>query len=143
MVVLCSLSDCLPLNFLISLTRLDIYTAATVLLAERLRPAIAVGIAEYSAAVSWKRAIEILKAYARVGESAKRCVVALEILSAKVPWEQTPTESGQDEVSNPAPEHPTPVSNIRFDDMQHDLDFSGINFDLNDIFWLNSMPGNL
>ncbi|KAK9364782.1 fungal-specific transcription factor domain-containing protein [Lipomyces kononenkoae] len=122
---------------------LYVYTAATVLIAERLQPAIGAGVAGYSVAVSWKRSIEILKAYARIGESAKRCVAALEILSAKVTWEPGPSESRQEQASNFVPDHATPVLGIPIDDTQPVLDFSSINFDLNDMFWLNSMPGNL
>ena len=113
------------------------------LLAERLRPAISLGVADYSVVVSWKRAIEMLKAYARIGESAKRCVAALEILSAKVPWELAPAESPQDQVSSSVPESAAPVLGIPFGDTQQELDFSSINFDLNDTFWLNSMPRDL
>ncbi|KAM0549847.1 hypothetical protein ACHAPJ_009289 [Fusarium lateritium] len=63
---------------------LYIYTAATVLLSERL-PSVC-GPSQVSELWThyWDRAIELLGAYARVGESAKRCMAALGLLSAKV-----------------------------------------------------------
>lgn len=56
-----------------------VYTSATVLLVDRFRSA------EYWLSTSvWIRAIQVLKAYSKVGESAERCVAALEILLAKI-----------------------------------------------------------
>ncbi|PYH97628.1 hypothetical protein BO71DRAFT_481081 [Aspergillus ellipticus CBS 707.79] len=86
-------------------TNLDL-TAATVLLAERIRPVIAVGITTYSNALSWTRAIEILSAYARIASQ------------------------------NP-PDDASPHSR------SWDQDFSAIHFDLDDMLWLTSVPGNL
>jgi hypothetical protein len=63
---------------------IDVYTAATVILAARLRPVIEIDISEYSITKSWDHAIELLKSFGRMGQSAQRCVAALEILSAKV-----------------------------------------------------------
>lgn len=55
----------------------NVYTAVTILLAKRIRPEIGTSIKHHSNAVSWSRAIEIFKSYARIGNSARRCVAAL------------------------------------------------------------------
>jgi len=126
----------------------DIYTAATVLLAARLRPAIATGVPEYSIADSWTHAIEILKAFQRLGQSAQRCVAALEILSAKVSADAHSLDVNQDlnsEFQRATTDitSATSLPDVPFDDYQVGLDFSGITFDLNDMSWLTSLPGNL
>jgi hypothetical protein len=126
----------------------DVYTAATVLLAARLRPVIATGVPEYSIADSWAHAIEILKAFQRLGQSAQRCVAALEILSAKVSVDAHPPEASQDlnddfQRTIIDMTSATSLPDVRFDDYQVGLDFSGITFDLNDMSWLTSLPGNL
>ncbi|KAL6889950.1 hypothetical protein GGI43DRAFT_416099 [Trichoderma evansii] len=120
---------------------LYVYTAATVLLAERLRPIIAAGISEYSIAESWSRAIAILKSFTCLGESAKRCVAALEILSAKVSMHSVLPESLQEQSIDPEPL--TPIPDVVFDDVLGGLDCSGIVFDSHDMLWLTSVPGNL
>src|ERR1700728_1559939 len=119
----------------------DIYTAATVLLAARLRPVIATGVPEYSIADSWAHAIEILKAFQRLGQSAQRCVAALEILSAKVSVDANPLDANHDLNSESQRvttdmTSATSLPDVPFDDYQVGLDFSGITFDLNDMSWL-------
>jgi hypothetical protein len=126
----------------------DVYTAATVLLAARLRPVIATGISEYSIADSWAHAIEILKAFRRLGQSAQRCVAALEILSAKVSVDTYPPDVNQDlgadfQRATTDMASATSLPDVPFDDYQVGLEFSGITFDLNDMSWLTSLPGNL
>lgn len=125
----------------------DIYTAATVLLAARLRPIIATGVSEYSIADSWAHAIDILKAFQRLGQSAQRCVAALEILSAKVSVDTYPADVNQDlntEFQRATTDMTSAMSEpVPFDDYQVGLDFSGITFNLNDMSWLTSLPGNL
>jgi hypothetical protein len=126
----------------------DIYTAATVLLAARLRPVIAAGVSEYSIADSWAHAIEILKAFQRLGQSAQRCVAALEILSAKVSVDAYPLDVNQDlnsefQRTTTDMASATTLPDVSFDDYQVGLDFRGITFDLNDMSWLTSLPGNL
>jgi hypothetical protein len=64
---------------------LFIYTAATVLVAARLRSAIVSEIAEEAIARSWQHAIEILNRYEAFGASAQRVVATLQILYDKVP----------------------------------------------------------
>ncbi|KAE8410641.1 fungal-specific transcription factor domain-containing protein [Aspergillus pseudocaelatus] len=114
---------------------LYVYTAATVLLAERLQPVIAVGITEYSTDVSWRHAIEILSAYARVGDSAKRCVAVLEALSARI--DQAPGFNSEQPIIGSSP---VPFS---FEFFREDFGFSSEGFNLDDMLWLNGLPGNL
>lgn len=126
----------------------DIYTAATVLLAARLRPVIAEGVTEYSIADSWNHAIEILKAFQRLGQSAQRCVAALEILSKKVSIESNPADVNQDfnsdfQRATTDMTSATTLPDVPFDDYQVGLDFGEITFDLTDMSWLTSLPGNL
>src|SRR2546421_495726 len=85
---------------------LFVYTAATVLVAARLRSAIASEITEVEIARSWQHAIEILSRYEAFGPSAQRVVATLQILYDKVPErymqyksqpqaQDTVTENGQ------------------------------------------------
>ncbi|KAH8434637.1 fungal specific transcription factor domain-containing protein [Aspergillus melleus] len=119
---------------------LYVYTAATVLLAERIRPEIGTTIAQYSNVVSWRRAIQILKAYARIGTSAKRCVAALEILSAKIPAAHS-SELLQADDADPTvctePANPVPFPDS---DLFSRVDLDGIFLDLDDMGWLQSGP---
>lgn len=64
---------------------LFVYTAATVLLAARLRTGIVGEISEEAIAQSWQHAIEILNRYEAFGTSAQRVVATLQILYDKVP----------------------------------------------------------
>ncbi|KAJ5741004.1 fungal-specific transcription factor domain-containing protein [Penicillium malachiteum] len=119
---------------------LYIYTAAIVLLAQRLQPILADGICDFSVDVSWNRSIEILVAYARVGASAKQCVAALEALSVKNPWEPRAEASQRSPAPDTVPNSPMPLpSGILWDDAG--LDDSG--FDFNDMYWLHNFPGIL
>ncbi|KAI9879911.1 MAG: hypothetical protein M1830_006578 [Pleopsidium flavum] len=124
-----------------------VYTAATVLLAARLRPVIEMGASDFTIASSWAHALEILKCFAHFGSSAQRCVAALEILSEKVS-----AEASSEEVSlNPststwttAPSTSAPgVPDTSYNEFMSGFDSRGIVFDLNDMSWLNSTPGNL
>lgn len=91
--------------------------------------------------------MEILKCFACFGPSAQRCVAALEILSEKVSAEESPEEVDQ----NPSTSTWTTASSIfapgvpdtSYNEFLGGFDFSGIVFDLNDMSWLNSTPGNL
>jgi hypothetical protein len=125
---------------------LYVYTAATVLLAARLRPAITAGVPNYSITESWGKAIDILRAFQCFGQSAKRSVAALEILASKVPLDSIPSDEEHDVPRDQAPTvAPTPANaadQTAFDDF-HGIEFQGITFDLNDMSWLTSLPGNL
>lgn len=62
-----------------------VYTAATVLLAARLRSFITEEISQQSIDRSWTHALEVLRRYESCSTSAKRCVVVLEVLFDRVP----------------------------------------------------------
>lgn len=144
---------------------LVVYTAATVLLAERLRPVEDCGQPEdkQAQAVSWNRAMEILQAYSRIGESAERCFAALEILSAKLQGgfdvdSQTAHSPRRDAHSQNRQvgvdmNYTTEANSSRNTNSQHAsgmegdaawsfnigaADFDGIDFDIDDLLWLNS-----
>ncbi|KAM0420552.1 hypothetical protein ACHAPT_011721 [Fusarium lateritium] len=128
---------------------LVVYTAATVLLAERFRPTdpSAPTSEPWHANTAWNQAIQLLRAYSRVGESAERCVAALEILSAKIKG-QSRSEEEVDQVP--------PLDEIRpvvfqdgaegfrdLGDSSVALDFEGMDFDVNDMLWLNSSAADI
>jgi hypothetical protein len=126
---------------------IDVYTAATVILAARLRPVIETDISEYSTTRSWDHAIELLKSFGRMGQSAQRCVAALEILSAKVsrkiPAETTDQMQHSQRQAAPFDSALSgPQTDLNLDEFSG-FDFSGVDLDLSDMSWLNSMPGNL
>jgi hypothetical protein len=129
--------------FGLALIIIDVYTAATVILAARLRPVIETDISEYSTTSSWDHAIELLKSFGRMGQSAQRCVAALEILSAKVSLKipVDPTNQIQHSQRQPATFDPA-LTDLNLDEFSS-FDFNGVDLDLSDMSWLNSMPGNL
>ena len=124
-----------------ALTTTDIYTAATVLLAARLRLTPSTDNSNYSISDSWDRAIQVLKSFERLGHSAQRCVAALEILSAKVDLAGSNT--------NAAPQHQDRLESVTSPEFANlgehmgDFDFRGIEVDLSDMSWLNILPGDL
>ncbi|RSL63252.1 hypothetical protein CEP54_005324 [Fusarium duplospermum] len=139
-----------------------VYSAATVLIAAKLRPDVfpAVEIGR-----SWGQAISVLKAHEKFGQSARRCVAALHILSSKIlqavpgglpgheggskrtscrTSEGSQTGGGPDVppdielpdlVQQLADEFETPMPDLSYQDL---ADF---NFDVNDMSWLNDMQG--
>ncbi|KAJ5093357.1 hypothetical protein N7456_009218 [Penicillium angulare] len=116
---------------------LYVYTAATVLLAERIQPEIGATIdRRYSNAVSWNRAIQILRAYARVGNSAKRCVAALEILSAKIPCAANFSESIPPEYMHQSSALPQSHES----DMFGEIDLESVFLDISNMNWLQVVP---
>ncbi|KPA36366.1 cutinase transcription factor 1 beta [Fusarium langsethiae] len=139
-----------------------VYSAATVLIAAKLRPDV------FSAAEigqSWGQAISLLKTHEQFGQSAKRCVTALHILSSKILQatsrgslgrDVTSTNNGimdqdirEDQISpHMMPdmesldrvqqlvqgfESPVPDFNPR--------DFADFDFNVNDMSWLNDIQG--
>lgn len=126
---------------------LFIYTAATVLLAKRLQP---LGKHHIPCADTqddaWERAIQMLQAYSRVSQSAQRCIAALEILLAKVQNSglNRSSEGGNMERRLPLDEvhrasvldEPTPLG--RGEDVDASMDFGGLDFNIDDMFWLNA-----
>ena len=128
------------------------YTAATVLLAERLRPNDSTNKVANTAdrSQSWNRAMEILRAYSRVGESAGRCVAALEILSAKIPGENAAVPHQQLGIDPSDPTRDAVGTNFASesgpsDDLSTVIEFDDINFDfdIEDMLWLNSNAADI
>ncbi|KAH8588230.1 fungal-specific transcription factor domain-containing protein [Bisporella sp. PMI_857] len=123
-----------------------VYTAATCLLAARLRPVIQHDIAHYTVAQSWNDAIEILKSLECFGESAQRCVTALEILSSKFPMVSEASDQhlspAMPELSSGAGGSASDVDHVSFAGFGRRSDLSIFNFDPNDMSWINSVPGN-
>jgi hypothetical protein len=121
----------------------DIYTAATVLIAGRLSPTILAEISEPSITRSWNCALEILRKYQSHSTSARRCVAALEILYEQVVSEGQPpidTGSGHDLASNIS----NTLNDIPFGEGMHAAMMDGFEFpDFQDMSWLNSVPSNL
>ncbi|KAM0546189.1 hypothetical protein ACHAPJ_010973 [Fusarium lateritium] len=141
-----------------------VYSAATVLIAAKLRPDVfpAVEIGR-----SWSQAISVLKAHEQFGQSARRCVAALHILSSKI-LQTTPRggSPGHDATNNnrtsyragesiqPGVPHNL-ISNIEVPDLVQQLaeefetpmpdfnsqDFADFDLDVNDMSWLNDIQG--
>ncbi|KAF5009242.1 hypothetical protein FDECE_4535 [Fusarium decemcellulare] len=139
-----------------------VYSAATVLIAAKLRPDVfpAVDIGR-----SWGQAISVLKSHERFGQSARRCVAALHILSSKILQAVPSGHPGQDgsskktscrtsEGSQAGAANDIP-SDIELPDLVQQLadefetplpdlyhqDLADFNFDVNDMSWLNDMQG--
>ncbi|CAG9961998.1 unnamed protein product [Clonostachys byssicola] len=128
---------------------LFIYTAATVLLAKRLRPFGKHNIPCRSGRQddAWDRAMQMLQAYSRVSQSAQRCIAALEILLAKVRnaglnrssegttmERRLPLDEEVHRIS--VPDESAPLG--RVDDVDASVDFGGFDFNIDDMFWLNA-----
>ena len=126
------------------LIALDVYTAATVLLAARLHPILNADNNAYSISESWDRAIQVLKAFERLGPSSQRCVAALEILSAKVSKvdHNTTIPSALGEASL-AFDECINTAGGNLDGISQEFDFNDIEIDMSDMSWLNILPGNL
>ncbi|EEP76551.1 conserved hypothetical protein [Uncinocarpus reesii 1704] len=147
----------------------DVYTAATILIAGRLRSSIVNEVSEASISHAWLCALEILRKYQSYSTSARRCVAALEILHDRVVSEGVPLSrmppagasstsagnlravvdgTGPDVVNNPSG-HTLSESLNAFGDVNladgtanvgpDNLDF----LDLLDMSWLNSVPSSL
>ncbi|KAL6916560.1 hypothetical protein FSST1_008055 [Fusarium sambucinum] len=138
-----------------------VYSAATVLIAAKLRPDVfsAAGIGQ-----SWGQAISLLKTHEQFGQSAKRCVTALHILSSKILQATSRGSVGREVVNNdgiPNPDiqndqiSPHMVPDIesvdRFQQMVQGFespgpdfnpqDFADFDFNVNDMSWLNDIQG--
>lgn len=120
----------------------DIYSAAMVLIAARLRPPILAEVTEASITQSWDCALEILRKYQRYSSSARRCVAALEILYERV------VSEGQTTVDRPSASQPVGIPNavndISLGEGMNTIFFEGLDLpDFQDMSWLNSVPSNL
>ncbi|KAH7121526.1 fungal-specific transcription factor domain-containing protein [Dactylonectria macrodidyma] len=134
-----------------------VYSAATVLIAATLRPEVFLAT---DIGRSWGQALSVLKAHEKFGQSARRCVAALHILSSKIlqavpsgaitsgmSSRRTVNEEVQpggiyDATADPelpdllqrlADEFAPPIEDLN----QHDL--AEFNFDVNDLSWLTDM----
>ncbi|OHE98302.1 fungal specific transcription factor [Colletotrichum orchidophilum] len=124
-----------------------IYTAATVLIAARLRPAV---FSSLDISRSWNQAISLLHDHENLGPSPRRCAAALQILSKKMFQGQHPQSAAPlNPETTPAVASITNERQETFDMplpyLAHDaaFDMDAITFDINDFSWLNSMPGSL
>lgn len=134
-----------------------IYTAATVLVAARLRPAV---FSTLDVARSWNQAMALLHDHEGLGPSPRRCAAALQILSAKMFQEQQPqvqTAPGPGAEAENGAAGAVAVPGGIPGEQQHEtfdmpfpylgqdaaFDLDAITFDVNDFSWLNSMPGSL
>lgn len=147
---------------------LFIYTAATVLVAARLRTAITSEISEDAINTSWSHAIDILNRYESFSASAQRIVLTLQLLFDKVPerYSQYRSQTQQDTITST--QAPTPRGNFqglgglgwpasspwapsKLDSVavsqasgtemgMEYFDNFDFNFDVNDVSWLNSVP---
>lgn len=120
----------------------DIYSAAMVLIAGRLRSAILAEVTEESITRSWNHALEVLRKYQRYSKSARRCVAALEILYERVVSEGPPPMDqplNHPPTAAPHAPHETPLG-----ENVNAIFFDGFDFpDFQDMSWLNSVPSNL
>jgi hypothetical protein len=66
------------------LIQIDLYTAATVLLAAKLCPAMDGELDYNSLEASWKKCIEVLRRLEDIYEAAKRCLASLEVLHEQI-----------------------------------------------------------
>ncbi|KPM41410.1 hypothetical protein AK830_g5133 [Neonectria ditissima] len=137
-----------------------VYSAATVLIAATLRPEVFLAA---DIGRSWGQAISVLKAHEKFGQSARRCVAALHILSSKILQavpsgaiasgmgrrkapvgmnEQVQPGAVYDATADPelpdllqrlADEFAPPIADLD----QHDL--AEFTFDVNDLSWLTDM----
>ncbi|KAK2684441.1 hypothetical protein QWA68_016479 [Fusarium oxysporum] len=124
---------------------LFVYTAATVLLAERFRQlnSTCSTTEPWQAKPAWDQAIQLLRAYAKVGDSAKRCVAALEILLAKIQGYHHISEHGKAHddralTRNAFIEQQNNAPLVAFDDITGQIDLDGMDFDIDDMLWLNT-----
>jgi hypothetical protein len=151
---------------------LFVYSAATVLVAARVRPLWQSEIGENSILQSWRRAIDILETYKDYSKSIPKLIVTLQMLFKQVPKsylsrdvvrdsftaQNSPSQQihlGSDDHNEPAGDLQPPRSwdNSRYqntDGLDEDVDgipalTSDIDFflDADDLSWLNSGPIDL
>ncbi|KAJ5586648.1 hypothetical protein N7450_006435 [Penicillium hetheringtonii] len=120
---------------------LYIYTAATVLIAGRLCPAISSEISDTSITSSWNRALGILRKYQSYSFSAKRCVAALE--NIVVSEDQQPGEQINIQEKD-SQNGPSVLNDIPFGEGINTAMMDAFELpDFQDMSWLNSVPSNL
>lgn len=72
-------------------TSVDVYTAAMTILVERILEVPEDNPQESSSSNTWDAAIDVLRSYSVVADSAKKCIAALEVLSQNFPSEDSHT----------------------------------------------------
>ena len=121
----------------------DIYSAAMVMIAGHLRPAIMAEVTEESIARSWHCALEVLRKYRRYSTSAERCVAALEILYERVVSEG-PSSADQPTSYQPMGPPPATLNDMSLGEGVNAAFLDGFDLpDFQDMSWLNSVPSNL
>ncbi|GES66788.1 C6 transcription factor [Aspergillus terreus] len=122
---------------------LYVYTAATVIIAGRLCPAILEEVTESALTRSWDSALEILRKYQSYSTSARRCVAALEILYERVVSEG-PQQNEQPTSNQPAGVAPSNTNDMSLGEGMNAILLDGFDLpDFQDMSWLNSVPSNL
>ncbi|KAL3484417.1 fungal-specific transcription factor domain-containing protein [Aspergillus germanicus] len=127
---------------------LYVYTAATVLIAAYLCPAILDEVTEASITTSWDTALEILRKYQSYSTSARRCVAALEILYERVVSEApTVHDQGPDVAALAGSNSGAPFGTIGDMSLGEGMNTSFLDAfelpDFQDMSWLNSVPSHL
>ncbi|KAE8372401.1 fungal-specific transcription factor domain-containing protein [Aspergillus bertholletiae] len=124
-------------------TSQDVYTAATVLIAGYLCPAVLDEVTEAAVTRSWNCALEILRKYQSYSTSARRCVAALEILYERVVSERPPSSEpsvGHQQQSTAS----NAVNEMPLGEGMNSIFMEGFDWpDFQDMSWLNSVPSNL
>jgi hypothetical protein len=118
-----------------------VYSAATILIVAKLRPDI---FPSSDIKQSWNKAMSVLQAHEKFGQSARRCVAALNILSSKIlhgTRANSPSENDGATVSEDTMKATTPTQSSNqpmgeFVDFS-DLDLPGFSFDATDLSYLN------
>ncbi|KAI0971646.1 C6 transcription factor [Xylaria arbuscula] len=104
---------------------LFVYTAAVVLLAERLRPVDTTqSLSPLPGNDAFDKALQLLKAWAKVGDSAKRCIAALETLSEKI-----------DVSSNHLPPQTWEKENQQPTGESSNVDYADFHLEIDDMLW--------
>ncbi|KAH8881452.1 hypothetical protein GQ53DRAFT_511331 [Thozetella sp. PMI_491] len=119
-----------------------LYSAATILIVAQLRPDVFPAV---EVKRSWDQAISILKTHEKFGQSVRRCVAALNILSSKVLQQGTHgngTRASSAVRTGPNDaffEDPLQVASQQFGGFANfpELDLDGLSFDANDFSDLN------
>ncbi|KAJ5306304.1 hypothetical protein N7508_005319 [Penicillium antarcticum] len=118
---------------------LYVYTAATILIAGRLCPAILAEATEESVSLSWQRALNILRNYQSYSSSARRCVLALELLYEQI----NPSAAAVVSQRSPTFSHPV-MNDVSLGEGVSAAVIDGFDLpDFVDMSWLNSVPSNL
>jgi len=138
---------------------LDVYAAATVIIAARICHPLHLDISNASLKDSWLRCLEILKTNAEISKSARRCIAALEFLDQHIVVEQSDGNIASRQsvqAANSNAETQLPMASVSAGDppqvaqrlVFHDTlqasneEFSNL-MDDQDVTWLHSVPMDL